>query len=168
MADKVKQFNQKQVKNITANINSGDTVRVHQILRPSSKDQKEKIQFFEGIVLAHKHGLEPGGTITVRKVVGGIGVEKIFPLHSPVVKQIEVIKKGRTRRAKLYYLRQAKGKRARLRTETADEKMLEEPIYENKKQEEEQKQKEKATAAKMQREGEVVTEKEAKTEEEIE
>ena len=70
---------------------------------------------FEGIVLARKHGNEPGATITVRKVISGVGVERIFPIHSPVIERIEILKRSKTRRAKLYYLRSAKGKKSRLK-----------------------------------------------------
>ena len=111
-------------KNIP-DIKAGDTVRVYQIIkettRPGKKakkeeEKKEKIQVFEGLVLARKHGNEPGATITVRKVMDGVGVEKIFPIHSPIIKSIEITKRGKVRRAKLYYLRKAKGKRAKLKT----------------------------------------------------
>ncbi len=105
------------------NIKPGDTIKVYQIIKEAEKPgkkgkeetKKEKIQIFEGLVLAKKHGKEPGSTITVRKVIDGIGVEKIFPLHSPMIKKIEIIKRSKVRRAKLYYLREAKGKRARLK-----------------------------------------------------
>jgi len=93
-------------------IRPGDTVRVHQKVK--EKD-KERIQTFEGLVLAKKHGKEAGATITVRKVISGVGVEKIFPLHSPIIDKIEVVKRNKARRAKLYYLREAKGKKARLK-----------------------------------------------------
>jgi large subunit ribosomal protein L19 len=110
-------------KNIP-NIRPGDTVKVYQIIKEVEKSgkkgkeepKKEKIQIFEGLVLARKHGKEPGATITVRKVIDGVGVEKIFPLHSPMIKKIEITKRSKVRRAKLYYLREAKGKRARLKT----------------------------------------------------
>ncbi|MFA5080585.1 MAG: 50S ribosomal protein L19 [Candidatus Paceibacterota bacterium] len=99
-------------------IRSGDTVRVHQILK--EKNNKERIQIFEGQVLACKHGKGITGTITVRKVIGGIGVEKIFPIHSPSLSKIEVMKRTKTRRSKLYYLRDAKGRKARLKTVAMD------------------------------------------------
>lgn len=124
MKDKMTQFNEANLKNITTNINTGDTVRVHQIIESGEKGTKTQV--FEGIVLAHKHGLEPGATITVRKVVDGIGVERILPLHSPLIKQIEVVKKGKTKRAKLYYLRGAKGKRSRIKADLVQENMFEE------------------------------------------
>jgi len=84
-------------------IQAGDTVRVHQKIQ--DKD-KTRLQIFEGLVLARKHGNEPGATFTVRKVVDGIGVEKIFPLYSPMIDKIEVVKRSKVRRAKLYYIRE--------------------------------------------------------------
>ncbi len=105
-------------------IRPGDTVRMHQIIK--DKD-KEKIQIFEGLVLARKHGQGINATITVRKVISGVGVEKIFPIHSPMVKKIELVKRGKVRRAKLYYLREAKGRKARLkRKEMLGEEAMEE------------------------------------------
>ena len=90
-------------------IKPGMTVKVHQkITEKGPKGDKERIQIFEGIVLAHKHGKEEGNTITVRKVSGGIGVEKIYPLNSPNVIKIEPIKQAVVRKAKLYYLRDYK------------------------------------------------------------
>ncbi len=101
-----------QIKNNLPDIRPGDTIKVYQKIK--EKD-KERIQAFEGLVLCRKHGQEAGATITVRKVVSGVGVERIFPLHSPLIDKIEVVKKGKARRAKLYYLREAKGRRARLK-----------------------------------------------------
>ncbi len=85
-------------------IKPGDTVRVHQKI----VDQKGKarIQVFEGMVLARKHGNEPGATFIVRKVSSGVGVEKIFPLYSPNIDKIEIVRRAKVRRAKLYYLRE--------------------------------------------------------------
>jgi len=93
-------------------IKVGMTVKVHQKIKEGNK---ERIQIFEGIVIAKKHGKGISSTITVRKVVEGIGVERIFPLHSPSIEKIEVVKSAKVRRAKLYYLRTAKGKKARLK-----------------------------------------------------
>lgn len=93
-------------------VQPGDTVRVFQKLK--EKD-KERIQVFEGVVIAKKHRREIGATITVRKTIGGIGVEKIYPLHLPTIEKIEIVRRSKVRRAKLYYLRTAKGKRARLK-----------------------------------------------------
>lgn len=84
-------------------IRSGDTVRVHQKIQEKGKT---RIQIFEGLVLAVKHGKETGGTFTVRKVASGVGVEKIFPIYSPVIDKIEVVKRSKVRRAKLYYIRE--------------------------------------------------------------
>ncbi|HXE81493.1 MAG TPA: 50S ribosomal protein L19 [Vicinamibacterales bacterium] len=92
-------------------IKSGDTVRVHVKVR---EGDKERIQIFEGIVI----GLRRGGaraSFTVRKVSFGQGVERIFPLHSPVIQKVDVVRSARVRRAKLYYLRDLKGKAARMR-----------------------------------------------------
>ncbi len=83
-------------------IRSGDTVRVK--MKIQEKD-KTRIQLFEGIVLARKHGTETGGTFTVRKIASGVGVERIFPLYSPVIESIEIVRRANTRRSKLYFLR---------------------------------------------------------------
>ncbi len=83
-------------------IKSGDTVRVW--LKIQEKD-KTRLQAFEGLVLARKHGAEAGGTFTVRKVSSGVGVEKIFPLYSPIIDKIEIVKRAKVRRAKLYFIR---------------------------------------------------------------
>ena len=89
----------------------GDTIRVHVRIR---EGDKERLQAFEGTVIARKNtGM--GETITVRKVSFGQGVERIFPLHAPVIDHIDLVRTGRVRRAKLYYLRGLKGKAARLR-----------------------------------------------------
>ena len=93
-------------------IKPGDTVKVYQKIK--EKD-KERLQAFEGIVLARKHGKGISATITVRKVISGVGVEKIFPIHSPNIEKIEILKRSKVRRAKLYYLRTAKGKKAKLK-----------------------------------------------------
>jgi large subunit ribosomal protein L19 len=89
----------------------GDTVRVHLKVR---EGDKERIQVFEGVVIA-KRGSGTRATFTVRKISFGIGVERIFPLHSKMIEKIEVKRKARVRRAKLYYLRKLKGKAARLK-----------------------------------------------------
>lgn len=88
-------------------INSGDTVRVWQKIQEKGKIRK---QAFEGLVLARKHGNEPGATFTVRRVTSGIGIEKIFPLYSPSIDKIEIIKRSKVRRAKLYYIREKAAK----------------------------------------------------------
>lgn len=86
---------------------AGDTVRV--FLKIEEKG-KTRLQSFEGLVLTRKHGTEPGATFTVRRVTSGVGVEKIFPLYSPVIDKIEVVKRSKTRRAKLYYIREKAAK----------------------------------------------------------
>lgn len=90
----------------------GDTVRVH--VRVKESETKERLQVFEGLVIARKGG-GVRETITVRKISFGVGVERIFPLYATIVKDIEVIKRVRVRRAKLYYLRNLRGKAARIR-----------------------------------------------------
>ena len=112
MSNKIETFLQSHLKTDLPDIRSGDTVKVYQKIK---EGDKEKTQIFEGLVIARKHGQEMGSTITARKIISGVGVERIFPLHSPVIEKIEISKKGKVRRAKLYYLRKAKGRRAKLR-----------------------------------------------------
>jgi large subunit ribosomal protein L19 len=83
-------------------LRAGDTVKVWQKIK---EGEKTRLQAFEGLVLARKHGTEPGATFTVRKVTSGVGVEKIFPLYSPMIDKIEVIRRAKVRRAKLYHVR---------------------------------------------------------------
>src|SRR5215210_5233408 len=90
---------------------SGDTVKVHVRIKEGNK---ERLQIFEGIVIARKHG-GARESITVRKVSFGVGVERIFPLHATVVDHIDVVRRGKVRRAKLYYLRELRGKAARIK-----------------------------------------------------
>ena len=113
MPTKLEKFNKAQLKTDLPEIRPGDTVKVYQKIKEKNK---ERIQVFEGQVLARKHGKGISATITVRKVASGIGVERTFPLHSPTIEKIEVSRRGKARRAKLYYLRTAKGKKARLKT----------------------------------------------------
>jgi large subunit ribosomal protein L19 len=94
------------------NFNAGDTVRVHFKI---VEGEKERIQVFEGLVIRKRKG-GVGATFTVRKVSYGIGVERIFPLHSPRIEKIEIVNRGRVRRARLYYLRQLRGRAARIKT----------------------------------------------------
>lgn len=88
-------------------LQSGDNVRVWQKI--VEKD-KTRLQAFEGLVIARKHGREAGATFTVRRVSSGVGVEKIFPLYSPVIDKIEVVKRSKVRRAKLYHIRESAAK----------------------------------------------------------
>ena len=99
-----------QLKKDTDSFKVGDTVKVHVIIR---EGDKERIQVFQGNVIA-KRGSSLGATFTVRKISYGEGVERIFPLYSPQISSIEVVRRGDVRRAKLYYLRGLTGKRARI------------------------------------------------------
>jgi len=103
---------QTQMTKTIPDFQPGDTVRVH--VRIKESETKERIQMFEGIVIARKNG-GVRESVTVRKTSFGVGVERIFPLHATIVQQIDVIKRGRVRRAKLYYLRNLRGKAARIR-----------------------------------------------------
>jgi large subunit ribosomal protein L19 len=100
-----------QLKENIPAFQSGDTVKVHVRIKEGNK---ERLQVFEGIVIARKHG-GARETITVRKVSFGVGVERIFPLHATVVDHIDVVRRGKVRRAKLYYLRELRGKAARIK-----------------------------------------------------
>jgi len=101
-----------QLRNNILAFQPGDTVRVH--VRIKESETKERLQAFEGVCIARKHG-GVRETITVRKTSFGVGVERIFPLHATVIDHIDVVKKGHVRRAKLYYLRGLRGKAARIR-----------------------------------------------------
>ncbi|NOR15915.1 MAG: 50S ribosomal protein L19 [Candidatus Aminicenantes bacterium] len=101
----------KQLKEETPDFNPGDSVNVHVVIR---EGDKERIQVFKGNVIARK-GSGVRETFTVRKVSFGVGVERIFPLHSNMIKKIEVVRHGRVRRSKLYYLRSLRGKAARIK-----------------------------------------------------
>ncbi|MGI8556034.1 MAG: 50S ribosomal protein L19, partial [Pyrinomonadaceae bacterium] len=100
-----------QLKENIPAFQSGDTVKVHVRIKEGNK---ERLQVFEGLVIARKHG-GARETITVRKVSFGVGVERIFPLHATIIDHIDVVRRGRVRRAKLYYLRELRGKAARIK-----------------------------------------------------
>ncbi len=85
---------------------AGDTVRVWVKVLEDAEKKKFRLQAFEGLILARKHGAEPGATFTVRKVSSGVGVERVFPLYSPMIDSIELVKRSGVRRAKLYYVRE--------------------------------------------------------------
>ena len=109
--DLIKELNKETLANEVAPVQIGDTVRVHVKVKEGSR---ERIQVFEGTVIAKKHGgIEE--TITVRRLSYGVGVEKVFPLHSPIIEKFEIVRHGYVRRAKLYYLRDRVGKSAKLR-----------------------------------------------------
>lgn len=100
-----------------SDIRVGDTVRVHQNIK---EENKTRVQVFEGLIIARKHGSEPGATITVRKISLGVGVEKIFPLYLPTIEKIDVTKRARVRRAKLYYLRRKTATQTRKKLKTKE------------------------------------------------
>jgi large subunit ribosomal protein L19 len=110
MTDSVRAIEKDALRADIPEFKAGDTIKVHVKVR---EGEKERLQIFKGVVIARKHG-GVRETITVRKVSGGIGVERIFPIHSPIVDKIEVVSIGKIRRAKLYYLRALKGKKARI------------------------------------------------------
>ena len=109
--NKINLVEEKHLKDNLNPFNVGDTIKVHVVIR---EGEKERIQIFRGDVIA-KRGSGMGASFTVRKNSFGIGVERIFPLHSKMVQDIEVVRKGKTRRAKMYYLRKLKGKAARIK-----------------------------------------------------
>ncbi|MDP1625448.1 MAG: 50S ribosomal protein L19 [bacterium] len=119
-------------------LRSGDTVRVWQKITEGSKT---RLQAFEGLILSRKHGDEPGATFTVRKVIDGVGVERIFPLYSPMIDEVEVMRRSKVRRAKLYFVREKAAKEIRrqmrnLRKDpTANTDVAKAPIIEEKNEE---------------------------------
>lgn len=109
--DLIKALNKEQLEKEVPQVQVGDTVRVHVKVKEGAR---ERIQVFEGIVIAKKHGgLEE--TFTVRRLAYGVGVEKVFPIHSPLIEKVETVRSGYVRRAKLYYLRGRVGKAAKIR-----------------------------------------------------
>jgi large subunit ribosomal protein L19 len=111
----LEQLEKEQVRTDLPDFRPGDTVKVHVKIK---EGEKERIQVFEGTVIRKRQGASRA-SFTVRKVSYGIGVERIFPTHSPAIDRIEVVHRGKVRRAKLYYLRQLKGKAARIRERRA-------------------------------------------------
>ena len=109
--DALKLITEANVKKNPPEVNIGDTVQVHVRI---TEGEKSRIQIFEGTVIAKKHG-GVHETFTVRRLSHGVGVERVFPLHSPVVEDVTIVRRGRVRRAKLYYLRDRVGKSAKVR-----------------------------------------------------
>ena len=109
--DALKVISESSMKKELPAFNVGDTIKVHVKIQ---EGDKSRIQIFEGTVIAKKHG-GVNETFTVRRVAHGCGIERVFPLHSPVVEKVEVIRRGKVRRAKLYYLRDRVGKAAKVK-----------------------------------------------------
>lgn len=109
--DRIREIEKAQMRQDLPDIQPGDTVKVS--LKVVEGDRR-RIQVFEGVVLA-RSGSGLSETITVRKVSGGVGVERVFPIHAPSIERIDIVRRGRVRRAKLYYLRELTGKSARLK-----------------------------------------------------
>lgn len=109
--DVLRHLESKQLKEKIPDFAPGDTVKVHVLVR---EGDKERSQIFQGVVI-RRRGSGTNETFTVRKISGGIGVERIFPLHSPHISEISIVRRGKVRRSKLYYLRALKGKSARIR-----------------------------------------------------
>ena len=109
--DLIKELTQSQLKENPINFGIGDTVKVHAKIKEGTR---ERIQIFEGTVIALKHG-GIQQTVTLRRIASGVGVEKTFPVHSPNVAKFELVRKGKVRRAKLYYLRDKIGKSAKIK-----------------------------------------------------
>ena len=109
--DVIRQLENQQLKKDVPEFGPGDTVKVHVLVK---EGDKERSQIFEGVVIGRK-GSGTNETFTVRKISSGISVERIFPLHSPQISKIQRVRQGRVRRSKLYYLRELKGKSARIR-----------------------------------------------------
>lgn len=109
--EKIKQLEREMMRLDLPDFAAGDTVKVHVKIK---EGEKERIQVFQGVVISKRKGGNRA-TFIVRKVSYGVGVERIFPLHSPIVDKIEVVSRGRVRRAKIYYLRKLRGKAARIR-----------------------------------------------------
>lgn len=109
--DIIETLEKEQMRADILNFGPGDTVKVHARIK---EGQKERIQVFQGVVIRKRKG-NTGATFTVRKVSYGIGVERIFPLHSPIIDKVEIVSRGRVRRARLYYLRKLRGKAARIK-----------------------------------------------------
>lgn len=133
--DKIQEFEKTQIKKNFPDIKPGDTVRVHQKIKEENaakgkKGEKERIQVFEGVVLRIRGGKGMNGSFLVRKITSGVGVEKNFPIHLPSIVKVEVVKRGKVRRARLYYLRDKKEKEARLKEIKLTDKDLEKLKYE--------------------------------------
>ncbi len=117
----IREIESKYMRKDLPRFNPGDTIRVY--FRLKEGEEKERIQVFEGVVI-RRRGSGSNATFTVRKVSFGVGVERVFPMHSPRIEKIEIVKRGRVRRARLYYLRERYGKAARIK-ERFNDKIME-------------------------------------------
>ena len=109
--EKLKQLEREMMRLDLPEFAPGDTVKVHVKIK---EGEKERIQVFQGVVISKRNGTT-NATFTVRKVSYGVGVERVFPTHSPIIDKVEVLTRGRVRRAKIYYLRKLRGKAARIK-----------------------------------------------------
>lgn len=125
MSRVIEKYQEAQLRKDIPEFRPGDTLRVHVRLK-EGEGEKERIQPFEGVVIKRR-GQSASASFTLRRVSFGVGVERIFPVNSPMISQIEVVRQGRVRRAKLYYLRGRKGKAARIQRA---EQVLEQPVSE--------------------------------------
>ena len=117
----IRKLHEAQLRKDLPEFRTGDTVRVNvRLTEGEGEKEKERLQAFEGVVISKK-GRASSATFTVRRVSFGVGIERIFPLHSPTISSIEVVGKGKVRRARLYYLRDLKGKAARIRRASREE-----------------------------------------------
>ncbi|MBO6111706.1 MAG: 50S ribosomal protein L19 [Lachnospiraceae bacterium] len=112
MSDIIREIEEEQKKKEIPEFNTGDTVKVYNKIKEGNR---ERVQIFEGTVLKKQGGNTARATFTVRKISNGVGVEKTWPLHSPSVEKVEVVRRGKVRRAKLFYLRKLTGKRAKVK-----------------------------------------------------
>ena len=111
MPNIIENIEREQMRVDIPDFKAGDTIKVHARIK---EGEKERVQIFQGFVIRKRRGTT-GATFTVRKISYGVGVERIFPLHSPTIDKIEVVSKGRVRRGRLYYMRKLKGKAARIK-----------------------------------------------------
>lgn len=132
-------FNKAQTKKDIPDIRPGDVVRVFLKLAEKTKAGSQRTQIFEGLVIARKHGKGINATFTIRKISLGVGVERIFPIHCPTITKIELVKRSKVRRAKLYYMRERRGKKARMKTKELLETVWEKPKKEKAKEKVEEK-----------------------------
>ncbi|WP_038057230.1 50S ribosomal protein L19 [Thermodesulfobacterium hydrogeniphilum] len=117
----IKEVERRYLRDDLPKFNPGDTIRVH--FRLKEGEEKERVQIFEGVVI-RRRGSGVNATFTVRKISFGVGVERTFPFHSPRIEKIEIVRRGRVRRARLYYLRERFGKAARIK-ERFNDKIME-------------------------------------------